>query len=81
MLGNAERPTARIWPASGEVGDGGGEEFAQDRRPFGVLGAARRMAEIAVEFEIAGVTPAAVRSFITPGARVGGNNTSVRHST
>jgi hypothetical protein len=39
--------------ASIQPGDQWSQELAQNRRPFGVLGAARRMAEVAVELEIA----------------------------
>src|SRR5215204_5490877 len=37
------------------------EEFAENRRPLGVLGAARRMAEIAVDLEIARLYPGRLR--------------------
>src|SRR5438270_649799 len=37
------------------------QELAQDRRPFGVFRAARRMAEIAVELEIARRDPGGVQ--------------------
>src|SRR5208337_1911079 len=40
-----------------QPGDQRRQELAQHRRPFGVLGAAGRMAEIAVELEIARLDP------------------------
>src|ERR1700751_5022120 len=43
--------------ASVQPGDERRQELAQYRRPFGVLGAARGMAEIAVELEIARLDP------------------------
>ena len=55
------------------------EELAQRRRPFGVLGAAGGMAEIAVELEIARLDPGRGKASMTSGAIFGGNSASVRH--